>query len=66
MIKTPAHKQTDPAKKPGQLVTSPTVPVTSPYGFDRHPYLKTPNCEQEQDKGDRTLADYINRIKGRE
>lgn len=30
MIRTPAHKQTDPDKKPGQIV----------YKFDRHPYLK--------------------------
>lgn len=35
MIRTPAHKQTDPQKAPG---------VTK--DFDRHPYLKTSTADQ--------------------
>lgn len=34
MIKTPAHKQTDPAKAPGQV------------SFDRYPYMKHSTADQ--------------------
>ena len=35
MIRTPAHKQTDPSKAPGMTKD-----------FDRHPYLKTSTADQ--------------------
>ncbi len=46
----PAHKVVGDANKPGQL------------SFDRHPYLKSPNCEQDKPEGsETTLAHYIAR-----
>jgi len=51
MIRTPAHKQTEEAKLPGQIVAAPDKAPGVTKDFDRHPYLKTSTADQ-------TLGDY--------
>ena len=54
MIRTPAHKQTEEAKLPGQIVTAPDKAPGVTKDFDCHPYLKTSTADQ-------TLGDYYKR-----
>ncbi len=54
MIRTPAHKQTNGSKLPGQIVAAPDKAPGVTKDFDRHPYLKTSTA-------DKTLGEYYKR-----
>lgn len=60
MKAVPVHKQTDKSKAPGQIV--------NPCFKGCYYYTDScfrPDCKHQEEKGDRTLSDYIKRINER-